>query len=587
MRTEWSQQWDLDVIFSGGSASSELAAELSKIEDALGQDAQWKGTAESYVQALDEAQELGGALNEVEMFVHCLGIEQPDHADVKALKGHVQALKARWNSHMVLLDQWMMELSNAEWQEVLAAPSVVPINYLINDRRTRNVHKMETERELLVHDLSADGYHAWGELYFQLVSRLRVPFEVEGEVQQLTTGQMWGYLFGTDPVLRSKAADAMEAAFAGEAGVIATALNHLVGFRLNVYRHRGLSSVLQEPLKQNQLTEATLDAMWDVVERYTERLTAFSKRKAELIGTGIVSHFDLFAPIGDLNVLIPYGVAAERIVKHFTKISAQMGEFAERAFAEGWIDAEVRPGKSGGGQCIPFHLHQASRVTLGYQGTALSLLVLAHELGHGYHNAAVHDLPFLAREYPMSVAETASTFAEMVVLDSAIAEAGSDDERLKLLGAKMQRIIPLILGVRGAFLFECRMHEQRKNGPLSVEALCSLMAECQQIAFKGALDRTNPYQWASQGQIYATEVPFYSFQYTFGYLFSTGLYARALQEGPAFGDKYAALLRDTGRMSVEDLAHTHLGVDLTQQEFWQGAMELLVRDVELFLELAK
>jgi pepF/M3 family oligoendopeptidase len=564
-----------------------LAEELARVEAALALPPQGNVTAASFVHALDEAQELGGALHEAEMFAHCLGVEQPDSAEVKALKGRIQELKASWNSRMVKLDQWMMELSHEQWQAVLTAPSVAPIAYLMNDRRTRNEQNMEAAREHLVHDLSTDGYHAWGQLYFQLISRLRIPFEVDGEAQSLTSGQMWGYLVCSDPVLRAKAADAMEAAFAGEAELIASALNHLVGFRLNVSRHRGLSSVLQETFAQNQLTEATLDAMWDVVDRSTERLTAFSKRKAELIGTGVVSHFDIFAPIGDLNMPISYEEAAERIVKQFTKISAPMGQFAERAFAEGWIDAELRPGKSGGGQCIPFHRRHASRVTLGYQGTAWSLLVLAHELGHGYHNDAVHDLPFLARNYPMSVAETASTFAEMVVLDSAIAEAGSDSERLQLLGAKMQRIIPLILGVRGVFLFERRLHEQRKNGPLSVEELCALMAECQQTAFKGALDRTNPYQWASQGQIYATEVPFYSFQYTFGYLFSTGLYARALQEGEAFGDKYAALLRDTGRMSVEDLARTHLGVDLTGPEFWQGAMDLLIRDVEQFLEVSK
>ncbi|KEO82282.1 M3 family oligoendopeptidase [Tumebacillus flagellatus] len=579
-------RWNLEELYAGGAASEELDSMLAAVEAGLQQVRPPAVNAEVFVQALDDLQHAGAQLSDAEMFSYCLNVEQPENPDVKELKGRIGGLKAKWNSRMVELEQWMTELSEAEWHAVLEAPTVAPIRYLLNDRKARLEQKMDAARELLVQDLATDGYHAWGEVYFQMLNAMRIPFSVNGEVKAYTRGQMWGFLVGPDPDVRSKAADAMEAALEQQAELIASTLNHLAGFRLNVYRHRGYTSVLQEAMAQNQMSEATLEAMWSAVDESTNRLTAFLKRKAELIGTGVVSHFDIFAPIGDLNVPVPYEEAQERIVTQFSRISKHMGEFAARAFQAGWIDAEERPGKSGGGVCIPFHLRGESRITLGYQNNALSLLTLAHELGHGYHNAAVHDLPHLAREYPMSVAETASTFGEMVVLDAAIADALNDEERLKLLGAKMQRIIPLILGVRGAFLFEVRFHEQRQNGPLSVAALCQLMADCQQEAFQGALDRTNPYQWASQGQIYATEVPFYSFQYTFGYLFSTGLYARALAEGERFADKYAALLRDTGRMSVEDLARTHLGVDLTAPSFWQDAMSLLVRDVELFLKLS-
>lgn len=580
-------RWSLENLYSGGVQSAELAAELGRLDAALGQWPQVEPTAEAFVKAFDDAQHLGSSVTEAEMFVHCLGIDQPSSRDVKVLKGRIADLKARLQAFLVHLDQWMFELPDAEWQAVLASPSLVSIDYLLNDLRVRLAQKMNGDRELLMQSLSPDGYHAWGDLYFQVLAKMRIPFEVDGEQKELTRGQMWGYQVGADPALRAKASEAVEAAFASEAELIAALLNHLAGFRLNVYRHRGLHSALQEPLAQNQMTEATLQAMWEAVEAMTEPLTAFCKRKGELIGSGVVSHFDLFAPIGDVSQPISFDEAANLIVQQFGRFAPQMGEYAAEVFANGWIDAEHRPDKHPGGQCIPFHLHKESRITLAYQDDVFSLLVLAHELGHGYHNATVHDLPFLAREYPMSVAETASTFAEIIVLDAAIAEATSDEQRLQLLGAKMQRAIPLILGVRGGFLFEKRFYEQRANGPLSADELCALMSECQQIAFQGVLDRTNPYQWASQGHFYSTEVPFYNFQYTFGYLFSTGLYARALREGAAFGATYEKLLRDTGRMSVEELARTHLGVDLTDRQFWQEALELLVQDVETFLELSK
>jgi oligoendopeptidase F len=222
-----------------------------------------------------------------------------------------------------------------------------------------------------------------------------------------------------------------------------------------------------------------------------------------------------------------------------------------------------------------------------YSGTADNVSTLAHELGHAYHQYVMDDLPALSQEYAMNVAETASTFAELIVSDSAMKTAVDKEEKLGLLEDKIQNAVAFFMNIHARVLFETRFYEQRKLGIVPVEKLNSLMVEAQREAYNGALGEVHPHFWASKLHFYITSVPFYNFPYTFGYLFSAGIYARAQQEGPAFADRYVQLLRDTGRMTVEELAQKHLGVKLDEADFWRDAVELTTKDIDLFLELTE
>ena len=153
--------------------------------------------------------------------------------------------------------------------------------------------------------------------------------------------------------------------------------------------------------------------------------------------------------------------------------------------------------------------------------------------------------------------------------------AGAEEEKLALLEEKIQNSVAFFMNIHARFLFETRFYDKRKSGLLSDEEISELMVEAQKEAYCDALTSYHPHFWASKLHFYITGTPFYNFPYTFGYMFSTGLYVRALEEGPSFADKYDALLRDTGVMSVEDLAKKHLNVDLTQRDFWQSAKRFL------------
>jgi oligoendopeptidase F len=197
----------------------------------------------------------------------------------------------------------------------------------------------------------------------------------------------------------------------------------------------------------------------------------------------------------------------------------------------------------------------------------------------------MNDMPALAQQYAMNVAETASTLAEMIVSDAAVTKASTDEERIILLEDKIQRAIAFFMNLHARFIFETDFYEERSKGLVSVERLNELMESAQKKAFKNSLSSYHPHFWAAKMHFYLTEVPFYNFPYTFGFLFSAGIYAKAQEVGPAFEDQYVSLLRDTGSMTVEELARKHLGVDLTQPDFWQSAVDMAIEDVKQFMAL--
>ena len=263
-----------------------------------------------------------------------------------------------------------------------------------------------------------------------------------------------------------------------------------------------------------------------------------------------------------------------------------MAGLAERAFAERWIEVEDRAGKRPGGFCTDFPINRQTRIFMTYSGTMDNVSTLAHELGHAYHSSLVDGLAPFAQDYAMNVAETASTFAEAIVSDALLRKADGAAEKLALLNVRLESAVAFCMNIRARFLFETRFYEKRKEGMLEAEQIKQLMIEAQKEAYGDSLESWHPTFWASKLHFYITDVPFYNFPYSFGYLFSTGILAAAEKEGPSFNERYDALLKDTAVMTVEDLARKHLGVDLTKPDFWEAAVAKAVSDVELFAKYA-
>ncbi|NLG69492.1 MAG: M3 family oligoendopeptidase [Firmicutes bacterium] len=593
--------WDLDVIFPGGSRSPALARHLESVAadiqalpalvEALpgGTELQHADVA-AWHETLERLQDVSSRLREASAFVGCLTAQDVKDQEARLLAGRIRQLGAQLDAVYIALGQRMLAVSDAAWQAVLRDPRLAPIAFPLDEMRRHVADRLPPDEETLASALAVDGYHGWGEMYDVLVGRIAIPFEEDGQTRLLSVGQAAHRLEDPDRSVRVELFARWERAWAEQAELFATVLNHLAGFRLNLYRRRGWHAVLKEPLEINRMSPETLEAMWAAVESRKERLLPYLERKARLMGVDGLSWHDRVAPSprpGDTGARasITYTEAAEFVVEQFGRFIPEMASFALQAFERRWVEAEDRPGKQPGGFCTTFPVSRQSRIFMTFGGTPDGVRTLAHELGHAFHQHVMHDLPALAQRYPMSLAETASTFAELVMDEAALGHASDPWERAALLEEKIQRLISFCMNIHARFLFEKAMYEARQAGPLSVQTLNELMLQAQRQAYRGALSQYHPHFWASKLHFYITRTPFYNFPYTFGFLFSNGVYVRARADGPRFAERYVALLRDTGRMTVEELAHRHLGVDLRQTSFWEAALDSALADVDAWLAL--
>lgn len=592
----YSEVWDLDVFFKGGSDSEEFAAHLQNTKEKIAffkeQVASWQpnNSVENSKELLEIISSFEGVTKKVRQagaFVSCLHAQDMEDKKASELQGKVTVLSAAFQTVLTELDQKLTSINEDAWVQILETEGLKELAFVLNERRHRAEEKLSKDEETLINALSVDGYHGWGQMYDVIVGTIKVPFKEKGEDKAISAGQAANKFSNPDREIRKSVFEGWEQAWGEKADYLSKTLNHLAGFRLNVYKQRGWDEVLKEPLDINRMQKETLDMMWKVISDNKAPMVKYLERKAKLLGLEKLSWADLDAPLSNTQSKISYQQGAEFILEHFSRFGDEMANFAQKAFEDRWIEAEDRAGKRPGGFCTSFPESDQSRIFMTYSGTPSNVSTLAHELGHGFHSYAMRDLHTLNRNYAMNVAETASTFAEMIVADASVKNASTEEEKLALLEDKIQRSVAFFMNIHARFLFETRFYEERKEGLVSTERLNELMAEAQKEAYAGALDEYHPLFWASKLHFYITGVPFYNFPYTFGYLFSLGIYAQALEEGKGYEEKYIALLKDTASMTVEELALKHLNVDLTKPDFWEKAVQLCVDDVEEFLALTE
>ncbi|PLR85863.1 oligoendopeptidase [Bacillus canaveralius] len=592
----YSEVWDLDVFFKGGSDSAEFAAHLEntaahisrfhnrvKVWSPLTSSADTKELTE----LIAEFEHVAKRVRQEGAFVSCLQAQNTDDQKVNSLRAKVTELSASFQTALTVFDQKLTSFDQITWAEMVRSKELKELAFVLSERRERAAEKLSKEEETIINLLGIDGYHGWSQMYDLIVSNTKISYTENGEEKLLSVGQAANKFSNPDRSTRKEVFRNWEKAWNGNSDYLAKTLNHLAGFRLNVYKARGWEDVLKEPLDLNRMKKETLETMWAVIADNKEPLVKFLNRKAKLLGLERLSWYDLDAPLGKTESKMSYQQGAEFITDQFGLFGAEMSDYAKMAFEQRWIEAEDRAGKAPGGFHTFFPESSQSRIFMTYSGTPSNVSTLAHELGHGFHTYAMRDQHLLNRNYAMNVAETASTFAEMIVSDASVKNAKTAEEKLALLEDKVQRSVALLMNIHARFLFETRFYEERKNGMVSAARLNELMEQAQKEAYGNALEEYHPSFWGSKLHFYITGIPFYNFPYTFGYLFSLGIYARALEEGKGYEQKYVDLLKDTASMTVEELAQKHLNVDLTKRDFWEQAVKLCIDDVEEFLALTE
>lgn len=584
-----SPRWELDSLFPGGTTGATVQSALESVKVTYGDlerqanelplpDAESSDQWAEFLLGLENADDV---LSQLFCYAHCRVSENIDNVDAKALLAALSNVGSVRGAVDVPIRSQLGLATQIGFDALAGDPRLGHMGTYLRELREDAAITMAPDLERLQEELARDGFHAWSRLYDEVSAQLRVTVDRGEGPEELSTEQAKQLLDSPDPALRERVAEAITVAWRSQEDTFAATLNHINGYRQVIYDRRGIDE-LEIPLRSNRISRDTLEMMFTTIADFRPTMARFFAAKAKLLGLPKLRWFDVGVSIGKAGDAVTYEQAQDFINEHFNGFNPELGDFGRRAFLNQWIEVEDRPGKRQGGFCADVPLNRESRIFMTFGGKPSAVQTLAHELGHAYHNWVLKDLPRRQSEFPSTLAETASTFAESIIREAAYAAASDDEVRLGLLDRKLTDAVAFVMNIPARFHFERAMFKARADHELTASELTELCVSAFADAYDNGLAAHDPMFWASKLHFYITQEPFYNFPYSVGFLFSLGLYARAVAEGPSFAKKYDDTLRLTGYRSCEEVAAEALGVDLTQPDFWQGALDLIAADVDAF-----
>ena len=535
------------------------------------------------------------------VYANCrLSVDSVDDG-AQILRGRLQSFRKRFVELAEPLSQFLDRVPDEVIEAWLADAATAPARFSVEHSRKRRHELLSIEEETLAAGLAEDGIHAWGRLYDQLSGTLTCEVMTGNEPQAMGLAQASGLMLKPDDGLRENAWRAINGAWEEHVESCAAAINAIAGWRLEMCRKRSRAGrsvhFLDAPLHLNRVSRETLDTILGVAGEAIPLARRAARLQARAYGKECYGPWDQRAPApvpagggpgggsGRGGDAIPYREAVDIIAASYGSVDPRMGEFVRMMAEKRWIEGTVGERKRPGAYCTGFDKSRTPRVYMTYTGGASDVITLAHELGHAFHSWVMRDLPDCQRRYGMSLAETASTFGEAIVRDALLERAGPPADELAIVWEEASALVAFILNIPARFEFEQDFYEARAERPLRPAELNAMMSAAWEKWYGDSLAESDPLFWANKLHFYISGLSFYNFPYLFGYLFSQGVYARRAALGDEFFPRYEALLRDTGRMTAEDLAAKHLDVDLTRPDFWRGTVAMLESRIERFEEL--
>lgn len=460
--------------------------------------------------------------------------------------------------------------------------------FMLKNIVEQSKYLLSDKEENIIANMKNTGSNAWSKLKDNLISSLMVEIEEDGEVKEYPLTVVLNMSDDKSAEVRKRAYEAEIKSYKKVEEGVAAALNGIKGEVITICDLRGYKSPLEKTLLDSRMDEESLNAMLEAMKESLPIFRKYLRRKAEMLGhKNGLPFYDLYAPISKADMKFTYEEGAKFVVKNFRTFSKHLGDFAQRAIDNEWIDVEPREGKVGGAFCAGLHFIGESRILLNYGGSFGDVVTMAHELGHGFHGECLKNEAILNSDYPMPIAETASTFCETIIKKAAIKEANKE-EALAILEAEICDCTQVIVDIYSRFLFEKSVFEARKESSLTVDEIKDLMLKAQKEAYGDGLDPEylHPYMWAWKPHYYDAEYNYYNFPYAFGLLFAKGLYAEYLRKGSSFTSEYERLLSITGKNKIADITK-EVGIDIHNKEFWKNSLKTIQEDIEKFIELSK
>jgi oligoendopeptidase F len=588
--------WDLSSFFPSFDGPEmrgfrgKLAADVAVLQERAGRlPGLSSGSEAVWEEVLLLAEDCSARLGHLFSYIGCLSAADAADERYSAEEARLTALSAELSKVGTDVLEGMRQADDCAFERLLARARLAPVAYSLRRDRVRAMHRMSPAEEKLASDLGVDGIHAWGRLYDKISGKLE--FEMrwpDGRAEKLPISRWRSLMDDPDREVGRAAFVGGNRSWKTVEDTCAAALNAIGGTRLTLWGRRGLAHFLDEALFDSAVSRETIAAMYRAVRAGVPLARRMLRAKARRLGRETIEWFERDAPLplpgSGIRLSWEQGVAM--VGRAFDQAYPALADFHRQTLARRWVESEPRSGKRPGAFCTGSPTTGEGRIYMTFNGSLGDVTTLAHETGHAWHSHLLRDMRPPLRDYPMTLAETASVFAERLLAEGILRDPSvPENDRLLALDAEISGAAMMLLDITVRFDFESALHEERRQGELSPARLCEMMTAAQRGVFGDALAEggEDPLFWASKLHFYMSGLSFYNFSYTFGFLMANELRRRFCEEGRAFLPRYEDFLRLSGSATVEDVVRRSLGADITQESFWAGTiagLEPLLRKFE-------
>lgn len=503
-----------------------------------------------------------------------------------ALTQKIREVGSQISTHLLFFDLELARLPVTTYDRLLGDDRLNKYRHYLEQQQALAKHYLSQAEETILEETANCRGRAFKRLFTEVTARMKFPFEKDGEQKLLTQSELLAYSYDPDRELRKQVAESLAGQLQSNAHVLTFIHNTLLHEKQVSDRLRGFEHPESDRHLSNELDKAVIDTMTEVCVKNFDIVHQYYELKRKLLGLDSLAHYDRYAPLRAQKQEIAYAEARELVISAFQRFSPKMREMVEPFFEKNWIDVPPRPGKRGGAFCAAVTPDHHPYVLLNYTGKARDVMTLAHELGHGIHDLFAARNHYLDYHPVLPLAETASTFAEMLVFEKVQETLANPEEQLALLCEKLEDTFATVFRQISMFRFERRLHEvRRQEGELTTERINGLWQEAMQEMFGPSLTLGTDHQWTWLYIPHIVNTPFYVYAYAFGELLVLALYARYRQEGESFLPKYFELLSAGGSQAPARLLQT-LGFDIASPAFWQGGCDLIRANLEKAKSLA-
>lgn len=583
-------EWNLADLYPG-MESAELKRDLDQADSNAAAFAEsFKGKLADIV-ARGDAAALLKSVKDYESLSDLMGrigsyaglVYSGDTTDPKRAKfyGDIQSRLTNASTQLIFFELELNRLDDAALDALVASDAgLTHYKPWFADTRLEKPYQLADDIEKLFHEKSQTGRSAWNRLFDETLAAMR--FDVEGE--ELALEATLNRLQDPDEAKRKAAAEALAVTFKDNLRVITLVTNVLAKDKEISDTWRGFKDIADSRHLANRVEREVVDALVSAVRDAYPRLShRYYAMKAKWLGKEKLAHWDRNAPLPKADRrTIPWTEARDTVLDAYGRFSPRMADIAKRFFDDSWIDAPTRPGKAPGAFAHPTVPSAHPYVLVNFQGKTRDVMTLAHELGHGVHQVLAGPNGALMAPTPLTLAETASVFGEMLTFKALLSKAATPTEKKAMLASKVEDMLNTVVRQIAFYCFERKVHEERRVGELTSERLNEIWLEVQGESLGPAIEFSEGYEtfWTYIGHFIHS--PFYVYAYAFGDCLVNSLYARYEAASEGFQDKYFALLAAGGTKHHSELLKP-FGLDATDPQFWSmglGVIERMIDELE-------